>query len=278
MRAALPGGTYEVASEIGRSARGGVCVDFEGEDGRRRTFDFADCELPGWHGDLAVAVAARVGPGGALRTAASAVAMWSPLRRFLRILAGMDDPPQSPGEARVEHVLFFADSVAATMQPVYALRVVEHVVAVLRLMPLAGRVPHEVVDVLRVRALALPHVPGYSEGELRRLVSAARADVKALRERIAEGRRVLAGPGGGREAERLRTVAAGGRLERVRETSATARMLFPVRADLPAMLVLLAAVTARNIETIKELPAEHRVVDNKAVEVRLTKRRRGSGR
>lgn len=44
------------------------------------------------------------------------------------------------------------------------------------------------------------------------------------------------------------------------------------------MLMLLAAVTARNIETIKELPAEHRVVDGKAVEVRLTKRRRGSTR
>lgn len=54
--------------------------------------------------------------------------------------------------------------------------------------------------------------------------------------------------------ERLRNVAAGGRLERVRETSAAARMLFPVRTDLPAMLVLLAAVTARNVETIKELP------------------------
>ncbi|MFD4592859.1 hypothetical protein [Streptomyces rubiginosohelvolus] len=276
MRAALPAGTYEVASAIGRSARGGVCVDFEGEDGRRRTFDFADCELPGWHEDLAAAVAARIGPGGGLRTAASAVAMWSPLRRFLRALACMDDAPQSPGEARVEHAVFFADSVAATMQPVYALRIVEHVVAVLRLMPSAGRVPHDVVEVLRVRASAVPHVPGYSDGELRRLVSAARADVKALRERIVEGRSVLAGPGGTREAEDLRTVAAGGRLARLGETSATARMLFPVRADLPAMLVLLAAVTARNIETIKELPAKHRVVGNKAVEVRLTKRRRGS--
>jgi len=251
-------------------------VDFEGEDGRRRTFDFADCELPGWHEDLAVAVAARIGPGGGLRTAASAVAMWSPLRRFLRTLAGMYDAPQVPADARVEHALYFADSVAATMQPVYALRVVEHVVDVLRLMPPARGVPHEVLDVLRVRVPAMPqHVPGYSEGELRRLVAAARADVKALRERITQGRRML--DGSGLQAERLRTVAAGGRLERVSATNNASRTLFPVRADLPAMLVLLAAVTGRNVETIKELPAEHRVVGGKAVEVRLTKRRRGSG-
>ena len=51
-----------------------------------------------------------------------------------------------------------------------------------------------------------------------------------------------------------------------------------MRQDLPAMLVLMVAVTARNIETIKELSAEHRIIDGKAVEVRLTKRRRRSGR
>ncbi|MGV9236591.1 hypothetical protein [Streptomyces nigra] len=267
-----------MASAIGRSTSGSVCVHFEGEDGRCRIFDFADCELPGWHEDLAVAVASRIGPGGGLRTASSAVAMWAPLRRFLRALAATDDVPYVPAEARVEHALFFADSVAATTQSAYAVRIVEHVVAVLRLMPPSGQVPHEVIDVLRVRVPASKqHVPGYSRGELQRLVAAARTDVSALRERITRGRRLLAGPDGGPEAQRLRVVAAGGRLERLRETNDAARMLFPVRDDLPAMLVLLAAVCGRNIETLKELPAEHRVVDGKAVEVKLTKRRRGSG-
>lgn len=279
VRAALPDGVYEVRSAIRRSASGSVCVDFEGEDGRRRTFDFADCDLPGWHADLAVAVAARIGPGGGLRTATSALAMWGPLRRFLRTLAGMDAPPHRPADALAEHLECFAADVAATMQPVYALRTVEHVVELLRLMPPGGRVPHEVLDILSVRVpAARSHVPGYSEGELRRLVAAARADVAALRERIARGRALLAGPGCAPEAERLRAVAAGGRLESLRETTATAGMVFPVRADLPGMLVLLAAVTGRNIETIKELPAEHRVVDGRAVEVRLTKRRQGAGR
>lgn len=44
------------------------------------------------------------------------------------------------------------------------------------------------------------------------------------------------------------------------------------------MLVLLVAVTGRNIETVKELPAHHRLLDGRAVEVQLTKRRRGAGR
>ncbi|MFG2989290.1 hypothetical protein ACGFZK_08330 [Streptomyces sp. NPDC048257] len=254
-------------------------MEFEGEDGRRRTFDFADCELPGWHRDLAVAVAARIGPGGGLRTGSSTLAMWVPLRRFLRTLAALPNPPQRPADLRVEHVRHFADTFGATMQPVYALRCIEQVGVLLRLLPPGRQVSSEVLDVLLVRVPAAPkHVPGYSEGELRRLVVAARADVAGVRERIAEGRRLLADPDGGPETDLLRTVAAGGRSSSLRETLRAARMLFPMRRDLPGMLVLLAAVTGRNIETIKELPAEHRIVDGKAVEVRLTKRRRGAGR
>ncbi|MFB8029481.1 MULTISPECIES: hypothetical protein [unclassified Streptomyces] len=279
VRAALPDGDYDVRSAVYRSPDGSVCVDFDGEDGRSRTFDFADCELPGWHEDLAVAVAARIGPGGGLRTASSALAMWAPLKRFLRALAGADEAPLRPGQMRVEHAEFFADSVAATMQDAYAWRVVEHVVAVLRLLPPTGRVPDEALDVLRVRNPGPPRsTPGYSQGELRRLVAAARTDVAAMRERIAQGRALLATPDGGPEAGRLRTVAEGGRLERLHDTRAAGRMLFPMSDDLPGMLVLMAAVSGRNIETIKELPAEHQVVEDKAVEVVLTKRRRGARR
>ncbi|MFI0107865.1 hypothetical protein ACH4NW_05775 [Streptomyces globisporus] len=278
VRAALPGGAYEVRAAVDRSPGGSVCVHFAGEDGRHRIFDFANCELPGWHEDLALAVAARIGPGGGLRTTTSALAMWNPLKRFLRTLAGVDDVPQRPDQMRVEHAEFFTDSVAATMQEVYAWRVIEHVADVLRLMPPTGRVPGEVMDVLRVRTPAQPrHMPGYSEGELRRLVAAARTDVAALRERIARGRRLTADPDGGLDAERLRALAGGGQLEPLREMRAAARMIFPMSADLAAMLVLMAAVSGRNIETIKELPAEHQVIESKAVQVALTKRRRGAG-
>ncbi len=47
VRAALPEGNYEVRSAVDRLPGCSVCVDFEGEDSRSRTFDFADCELPG---------------------------------------------------------------------------------------------------------------------------------------------------------------------------------------------------------------------------------------
>ncbi|MFD9781499.1 hypothetical protein ACFWZS_06460 [[Kitasatospora] papulosa] len=90
-------------------------VDFEGEDGRSRTFNFADCELPAWHADLAVAVAARIGHGVGLRTTSSVLAIWNPLQRFLRTLARVDDLPRRPEQMWVGHAEYFADSVAATM-------------------------------------------------------------------------------------------------------------------------------------------------------------------
>jgi hypothetical protein len=50
------------------------------------------------------------------------------------------------------------------------------------------------------------------------------------------------------------------------------------KRDLVPLLVLLVAVTGRNVETIKELPSAHRILDDRAVEVRVLKRRRGRRR
>ena len=44
---------------------------------------------------------------------------------------------------------------------------------------------------------------------------------------------------------------------------------------MPADGLAGCAVTGRNLETIKELPAEHRVMEGRAVELRVVKRRRG---
>jgi hypothetical protein len=54
--------------------------------------------------------------------------------------------------------------------------------------------------------------------------------------------------------------------------------LFLTRQDLAPLLVLFVAVTGRNVETIKELPAEHRVREDPAVELRVVKRRHGPKR
>jgi hypothetical protein len=62
------------------------------------------------------------------------------------------------------------------------------------------------------------------------------------------------------------------------ERSELARPLFLTLADLTPLLVLLVGITGCNVETIKELPAEHRVLEGRAVQLRILKRRRGQRR
>ncbi len=66
--------------------------------------------------------------------------------------------------------------------------------------------------------------------------------------------------------------------EERRARTVLAQQLFVTRTDREPLLVLLAAVTGRNCETLKELPAEHRILDGAAVELRVIKRRRGPRR
>jgi len=54
-----------------------------------------------------------------------------------------------------------------------------------------------------------------------------------------------------------------------------AQQLFLIGEDLVPLLVLAVALTGRNPETVKELPAEHRVLEDRAVAISITKRRRG---
>ncbi len=56
-----------------------------------------------------------------------------------------------------------------------------------------------------------------------------------------------------------------------------AARLFLTRDDLPPLLILMVALTGRNGETVKELSAAHRLLDGKAVEVTVIKRRRRPG-
>ncbi|MFD3458262.1 hypothetical protein ACFWVM_00965 [Nocardia fluminea] len=144
------------------------------------------------------------------------------------------------------------------------------------------------------RVGAVPGGPAsYSDGEFARIVEAARADVAAIRDRIDASERLMnvwiddPSALSGAEAEqaaRLVDIAATGVVPRVkgigaderRARIALARSLYFTRADREALLVLMVAVTGRNSETVKELPAEHRILgENSAVELRVVKRRRG---
>jgi hypothetical protein len=67
--------------------------------------------------------------------------------------------------------------------------------------------------------------------------------------------------------------------ERGRQRVEYAGGLFLTLTDMAPLLVLMVAVMQRNVETIKELPATHRLLaDGQAVEVQITKRRRGPQR
>ncbi|AXB45275.1 hypothetical protein [Amycolatopsis albispora] len=140
-----------------------------------------------------------------------------------------------------------------------------------------------------------PGAPGYSDGEWTRLVTAARADVAAIRDHIDAGERLLAAWSADPPslshadqvvAEQLTRIAATGVVPRLRAEiglerrarTAVAQRLFVTQADREPLLVLLGAVTGRNPETLKELPAAHRILDDRAVELRVTKRRHGPQR
>jgi len=158
--------------------------------------------------------------------------------------------------------------------------------------PLRGSLSGEVADYLGRRWTDPRQAgrPGYSDGELARILAAARSDVVAACRRIEDAERLLhryqhdraalseAGRAAGAELAAMDAtgLVPGGRSRLARRQ--LARQLFLTREDLAPLLVLMVALTGRNGETVKELPAAHRLLDGKAAEVEVIKRRRGAGR
>ena len=293
--ARLPDGTYTPAALRRTSTTGSAVVVFEGEDGRHRTFDFGCCPLPGWHEPLADALAQRVGPRRALRTSSSSVSAWNNLRAFLRFLAALPDAPTGPADLTVSHTAGYVAAELMRLGPVYGTHVVGHVERILRLPPIADQIDPVAGGRLRIRTVANAPAgtPGYSDRELELLLDAARRDAQKVRDRLRAADDLMLRFGRDpqlltdaqrQEGHRLVGMAQDGLAapRTQRENSAGARRslaepLFVTRRDVAPLLVLLVATTGRNIETIKELGADHRVLDGRAVEVRVIKRRQGSG-
>jgi len=289
-RSPLPSGGYQ-RPPAARAGAGGAEVAFTGDDGRRGVFRFAGLPVPGWHESAAAAFADRTGPGGGLRTLASASAAWQVTARFLRFLASQQPQPAGPGSLRAAHLDLFRAARAAAAGPAAGLRELRQVLALLGQEPLRSLLCPEVADYLG-RRFADPRRPGqagYSDGELARILAAARSDVVAISARIrAAGellRRHERDPGALTAADRalagrLAVIAATGIVPAGGTSAERKRLaahLFLTRDDLPPLLILMVALTGRNGETVKELPATHRLLDGKAVEVTVTKRRRGPG-
>ncbi len=290
--ALLPLGAYEPAMPTQRTSEGGLTVTFYGEDGRSCEFAVGRLPLAGWHESLAAAWVQRTGPAGGLRTQASAASSWQALGRFIRFLAGLKRPPAQPSALRGWQVEQFGHARTAAVGPAMGQHDLYLIGSILQSPALRDQMKADVLDVVsRRRSTRLDSKPGYSDGEFDRLVHAARKDVAALRNRIAEGRQLAIAfrddpdslPVSQQElASQLGSISTTGIVPAIRgdgwrhvAREGLARNLFLTLPDLAPLLVLLVATTGCNIETVKELPAEHRILEDRAVELRVIKRRRG---
>jgi hypothetical protein len=282
--AALPGGGYEREEPVA-SAAGRTTVAFHGDDGRHRTFDLSGLPLPGWHEALAGAFAERTGPGGGLRTLEAAKAGWGALGRLTRFLGSLPDAPQFPQQLTCGHLESFRDQ-RMPSAPATALRDLAETRLLFTRAAMRDQVTAEVLDHVQRRMparLTLAAAPadsgpdgakrltsGFSDGELARLLAALRSDSARIRDRIRGGedllRRCQAGaaaltPDDRTAAEVLAGMAATGHVPVPRpnpfssERRELAGRLFVTLPDLPPLMMLAAALSERNGETIKELPA-----------------------
>ncbi len=268
-----------------------MVVAFHGEDRRRGDFDISTLPLPGWHSALAVAFAERVGPSGAIRTVASARNVWFTLVRFMRFLAALPEPPATVAGLTVQHLdAFRKHRMARVGDPAWM--EFRSIALLMRNQVISDLLSTEVRDHLSRRQdqWRLRPKPGYSDRELNALIRAARADVDAIRQRIRTGwdlanrhrHKPSDVPAEDRFlAEQLAKIADTGRVppvagfRRLTVRRNVAENLFLTQRDLCPLMVLLVALTGRNIETIKELPAKHRIIEGRAVELRTVKRRHG---
>lgn len=291
--AALPGPGYQPAESIEHTADG-LVVQFDGEDGRHCAFRVDQLPLPGWHQPMAAALHIRFGPAGHRRTVASTQDIWWRLVRFLSFLDGLAHPPTVPQDLVVEQVIAFERARATSTRQRYAWADVREVGKLLSASPLRGIVATEVLDYVVKRTPQRPATskPGYSDRELRLILSTARTDVERIRDRILAGHALVARyrqdpaslPAVERDrGELLVRIDSTGMVPEIRgpiHRAPPARLelagqLFLTLADMAPLLALLVGVTGGNIETIKELPVEHRVLEDRAVELRVVKRHRG---
>lgn len=292
---ALPPGPYSSPEPV-RPGEAGAEVAFTGDDGRRRVFDTAELALPGWRAPVAAAFAARTGITGGLRTLASAEGTWQTARRFTGFLSLQVPPTSSPGDLTAAHLDAFHAEKSRTMSRRGALAELRRALLLLEQPPLKDVLAPDVIDYLgrRWRDPRADGAPGYSDGELAQIVTAARSDAVAISARIEAGQRLAAryreapatlSPAEELRARRLAEITGTGLVpcpdgvltEVLHWRLETAGHLFLTIRDVVPLLVLGVVLTGRNVETLKELPVQHRLLEDKAVEVTAVKRRRGAG-
>ncbi|WP_405844549.1 hypothetical protein [Streptomyces sp. NBC_01518] len=295
---AMPTGAYQAESTPASAART-LVVSFHGEDGRRWAYDFSTLPCPALHAELAAAFAVRTGPVGGLRTKVSADASFQILRRFLLFLESLKQPPRSISDLTSRQLERFRLHRTESASLATARADLMGLITVLRHVG-----PPELLDQELRHYLQQPGhsrhqkrsgLPGYSDREFRDIMTAARSDVAAVRDRMRRTDRLLETFRTARETLKPDERATALVLDEIERTGiipytrnhiglqdsaarfALAQQVFLIEPDLVPLLVLGIGLTGRNAETIKELPTEHRVVEDRAVAVTLIKRRRSKG-
>ncbi|MFI5864666.1 hypothetical protein [Streptomyces sp. NPDC051546] len=288
----LPPDGYEAPAPIRKGSGGSLIVDFHGDDNRRASYDVGELPMPGWHPLLAEALLMRIGPSGDIRTLAGTKTSWRALGSWARFLAKTFPRPDVPEELTRAHVDAFHKRADASPRTRYS-DMLE-----MRLQfednHLKGRLPADAWDAFN-RRLPKPRseaVGGYSTGELDRLTAAARADTARIVRRIRAGEELVrqhaedpgqVEPHRRELAQTLAGMAATGEVPQLvfdldlrQRRADLASHLFLTWRDLAPLMALLALVTERNGETLKELPTKHRILEDRAVELVVVKRRRGN--
>lgn len=285
-RAAMPADGYMPAPEVEQDDSGGLVVRFTGEDGRETVFDLGRVALPGWRTPLAGALAARIGPAGRIRTRSSATGTWVALLNFTDYLASLPTPPSAPAHLRIAHMRSYHQTLKAPGNERSSWGRLRLVGAVLFEPPMREQIDDKVFDYLSIRTSGnrnRPSLNGYSDGELRRLLARLREEAAHIRDRIEHGQSLAerfrhepreVAPEDRDLAHQLAVITetgvipipSGSAKPGLTQRRELAEQLCVVPRDLVPLTALFVAVSGRNIETIKELPAMCRKLGDDAIE------------
>jgi hypothetical protein len=293
-RSPLPVDSYEAPERI--SVDGGVTsMSFSGNDNRTKTYSTASWGVPELHAGIVGGIASATGYAGSCRTERSASNLWTYSRRFVNHLAALPSPPRSIQEITAAHLRGYEEhlrneTATDSGRAQHAMRVLRIVFSNI---PTEHPVGADVLSYLSARR-SKPNktgVSGFSDDIFQQLVTAARADVVAIRTRVRSGRalarRYETDPDTVPEplrrlaqqlAELLRTgrfTPAPGEPATMQHKLSVARHVFVMDSDLTPMLILFALMSGRNSETLKELPADHQVLQDGVLRFQVIKRRQG---